>query len=448
MGFVDLPKELRSGEVRRPDGKRLRYTLSIYAGEVVHARPLQPQRRSRGKNASVALTLRTDHQERRFEFEHVPFGFEQGHLAGVAAVMPDRKRKGPIIAVADLDRDAKLEFAARELEMLRRLGAYSADYRRPSAKALAMFGAPVRAALLAALAAGAIWGVQAIAAADPAISPSVAFSVGLIGNEMLSMAQYLQSINAPFWLGVGSIPYFMISAFLRTRRRAAFQNALLRKIWTGVSDALGYVQDRAHEYRSTIDEDGMPAAHPAAPIAPRRPEPPRTAPLAAAPLHRPEPRPEPFVEPEPYQPRPAPQRPAHPERTAYPEPAAYGEMDDYPDPAYPQRTAYPDPYYEEEEEAVYARGPEDAFTAMEAARRALEKVQNRSSNGGSHRQMSPHSFDSEPDFVGAPRKRESNSFRAPQRIEVDSRGRRDPTLEKKSAAPGGALTSGVRRAPH
>ncbi|MBX2856585.1 MAG: hypothetical protein KTR21_16480, partial [Rhodobacteraceae bacterium] len=336
MGFVDLPKELRSGELRRPDGKRLRYTLSIYAGEVVHARPLKPQRRSRGKSASVALTLRTDHQERRFEFEHVPFGFEQGHLAGVAAVMPDRKRKGPIIAVADLDRDAKLEFAARELEMLRRLGAYGSDYRRSSAKMLSLLGAPVRAALLAALAAGAIWGVQAIDAAPPTVSPAVAFSAGLIGNELLSAAQYLQSINAPFWIGVGSVPYFLTAAYLRTRRRAAFQNALLRRIWTGVSDALGFVQDRAHEYRSTMDQDGMPATHP---VAPRRGE------TMAEPRRRPEPRPEPFVEPEPYHPRPAPQRPPQPERTAYPEPAGYGDMDDYPETAYPARTAYPDPYY-------------------------------------------------------------------------------------------------------
>lgn len=290
MAYVKLPEEIRRVRLRRPDGPPAILVFSVFAGEVsmmtgpagseslvtdLRADPdprnrvEEPTPKAAAKRRGAAakppkpqeahrLWIRSRRSEQGFEFHSLPITFHPGDVAAVAAVMPPKRKDGPIVAAANVDRNEKVDFVGREEQLLKYLSGYSRDYRRRRAWIAAWsraigFGLLVGAAGLAAAAVfwpyDAPWRVgggfvEALLAGDP-----TTLGPASLGAAVTAVA----------------ILHGLIKATLRIGRRARFQKRLLQAVWSGAADALGFVQDHANAFRLR-----QPEALPSTPAARRR----------------------------------------------------------------------------------------------------------------------------------------------------------------------------------
>ncbi|MCI4665202.1 MAG: hypothetical protein MRY74_10830 [Neomegalonema sp.] len=243
MAYVKLPEELRMWEVLLPDGGASRFEFSIFAGEVLRVET----RSEPSHSGATTLYIRSQRGERRFDFSHLPVQFKQGDVVGVLAVLPETEDDGPILCVANLDSDQRIDFLSREPELLRLMTNDAVDLRRAALGWGDIAGALFRGALLG--------GVAAVGAAI--VKTLLAAASGAIGGGALAMAARVGAtlFQDPSCLvigasaGVGGFGVLMTLATLRLSRQGRFQRELLDHVWRRAGEALGFVQDNIDAFR-------------------------------------------------------------------------------------------------------------------------------------------------------------------------------------------------------
>ncbi len=244
MAYVKLPEELRSWEVLLANGGASRFEFSIFAGEAIG---VETRGGEMGDPPGASLHIRSQRGRRRFDFSKLPITFKPGEVAGVLAILPDDEDDGPILCVANLDTDQRVDFLSREPEVLRLMTDEPVDLRGAALGASDILGALARgvglglvAAVLAALVLTGLEVGGGAVGADPA-SFVVAAGAMLLGAA------------APLLVGAGvgfiGFAWLLTRRALRLTRRARFQRELLDHVWRRAGDALGFVQDHAEAFR-------------------------------------------------------------------------------------------------------------------------------------------------------------------------------------------------------
>lgn len=244
MAYVKLPEELRSWEVLLPNGGASRFEFSIFAGEAIG---VEARGGDQGDPAGASLHIRSQRGRRRFDFSRLPVSFKPGEVAGVLAVLPEDEDDGPILCVANLDSDQRVDFLSREPEVLRLMTDQAVDVRRAAIGASEILGALVRAVgvglAAAALTALALTGLDVGAGAVAADPASIAVAAGAV----------LLGGGAPLLAGAGvafaAFGWMLTRRAIRLSRRARFQRELLDHLWRGAGEALGFVQDHVEAFR-------------------------------------------------------------------------------------------------------------------------------------------------------------------------------------------------------
>lgn len=219
MGFVQLPESIAVAQLAGARGRQRSVTVNVFAGEVVEARAMPRH---------SVLVLDDGPQVRNFDLDALTIDLRPGDLAAVASIAPRRRKAGPIVAIANLDRDQKEEFIGREREMLRHIGGWRRDYR----SSRALWRSAGLGAVKAAAVGGAAW--LALAAvlegwiALPPAASDVAFNLSQGG--------------APLVLGLLTLPYLLGAALFRVRARSRAQDALVNDIWRAVGAALAHAR--------------------------------------------------------------------------------------------------------------------------------------------------------------------------------------------------------------
>lgn len=244
MAYVKLPEELRSWEVVLADGRASRFEFSVFAGETVRTE-------SRGSTEAASLHIRSQRGTRRFDFSKLPVKFEPGDVAGVLAVLPQDEDEGPILCVANLDTDSRVDFLNREPELLRLMTEEPLDFRQAGISGGELTGDLVR---------GAVFGLVA-AVITAGVTSGLAVGADAqagFGSFITGTLQALVSGGAPLYAGL-AVGFLAVAGLvgrsaLRLGRQARFQRDLLRHVWTRAGEALGFVQDHIDAFRfsSTI----------------------------------------------------------------------------------------------------------------------------------------------------------------------------------------------------
>lgn len=219
MGFVELPESVSLAEPRGAAGHPRRVSVNVFVGEVVEARALPEH---------SVLVLDHDTRPQSFDLDVLTIDLRPNDLAAVASISPRKRKSGPIIAIANLDRDQKEEFIGREREILRHVGGWRRDLRKPAALWRAAGWGAAKAVALA----GGLWFALALILEERiAASPQVS-----------ELAFKLADSGAPILLGALALPYFAAAAALRTRSRARAQKAFLNEIWSAIGASLAYAR--------------------------------------------------------------------------------------------------------------------------------------------------------------------------------------------------------------
>ncbi len=241
MAFVKLPSSLRTVEVRRPEGGAARVDFSVFAGEI------EQQQRSR-KSGAARWGVRSCRQNQTFDFLELPISPERGDVVAVVAAMPSEAKTGPIIAVADVDSDQRVDFLHRETELLKLLSGYDRDYRY----ARIGFGA-----LAAGVLKGLVLGLIAYLGASfvfGTLNFSLEAPIGETIARLASAGADDVRDAAPGVVAAGSVAALALFHSLAhrwtvNRHRARFQRNLLKAVWSAAGETLGFVQDNANAFR-------------------------------------------------------------------------------------------------------------------------------------------------------------------------------------------------------
>lgn len=243
MAYVKLPEELRSWEVLLPGGGSSRFEFSIFAGETIGVE----NRGADGDPPGASLHIRSQRGRRRFDFSRLPIKFQQGDVAGVLAILPEEEDDGPILCVANLDADQRIDFLSREPEVLRLMTREPLDLRRAAIGWSAILGAFVRGLALG----GVVTLVVSLALAGVAAGGGEAQSdagsiLAAAGERLTKGGAPLLAGAAAFVLGFGAL---LTRRALSLGRRARFQRELVDHVWRRAGDALGFVQDHSEAFR-------------------------------------------------------------------------------------------------------------------------------------------------------------------------------------------------------
>lgn len=244
MAYVKLPEDLGGFATRKINGRIAGFEFSVFAGETVscEAAPAKGRRRKRGEPLRRRLHLRSDKADKRFEFRGLPSDLiREGDMAAVIAVLPTNGDYGPIVGVANLDEDERIDFRWRESELLRLLTGERLDYRKPRAARLAC-GATALKALAAASAA---YLAMTLYLDPQALETPDRFA------RALETALTPEALSASALAAIASAVVFGLRASLRLTRKALAQKRALNHFWARVGHALGYAADRRESCRPT-----------------------------------------------------------------------------------------------------------------------------------------------------------------------------------------------------
>lgn len=268
MAFVKLPPRLRSVELRRPEGGRVRVDFSVFAGDIV--------RDQRARNRGAARwTVRSTRQTHSFDFAEMPIETGRGHVAAIVAALPADADTGPIIAAADLDADRRVDFIHREAEVLSLSSGYAKDYRgwRPGiGLLLSALALGLLAAALAYLAAGVAFGALPLRPTALLAGDSAAWSALISAAEAGVLRPEGPAVVGAA-AGIVAALHRIAFVWARAARRARFQAALLAALWRGAGEALGFVQDNADAFRSGVEIEPEPVRPDPRPQRALRPDP-------------------------------------------------------------------------------------------------------------------------------------------------------------------------------
>ena len=224
MGFVELPEAIGTASPIGASGRARVVSINVFAGEVIEARAL--------KQHSV-LVLDDAGRAKNIDLDVMTIELRPNDLAAVASISPKRKRAGPIVAIANLDRDQKEEFIGHEREMLRYVGGWRRDWRGNKPVWGASGWAITKAAGLGAIA----WiALASILEGWAPVQPPLA-------ETAFNLAQG----GAPYILAGLALPFFTVMALLRVRSRARAQTAFLDEIWRAVGASLAFTRSLSAE---------------------------------------------------------------------------------------------------------------------------------------------------------------------------------------------------------
>lgn len=242
MAYVRLPDELGGFATRKANGRIASFEFSVFAGETIACSAAPGKSKPRGRRAPLRrrLHLRSDKGDKRFEFKGLPSDLvREGDMAAVIAVLPASGDHGPIVGVANLDEDERIDFRWREKELLRILTGERRDYRRPSAMRMAL----AETALKALAAAGAAYVAMTFYLDPQALETPSRLA------QALESAWIPEALSAAALAAVASGVVFGLSSSARIARKALGQKRALEHFWARVGHALGYAADRRESCR-------------------------------------------------------------------------------------------------------------------------------------------------------------------------------------------------------
>ncbi|MEM9725648.1 MAG: hypothetical protein AAF909_09315 [Pseudomonadota bacterium] len=259
MAFVRLPDDVRGFATRHATGRIVSFEFSVFAGEAISVSRSDEERTNRRRGAPRpdgrrTLRLSSPETDKQFAFATLPEDLVfEGDMAAVIAVMPSDGRNGPIVGVANLDVDERVDFRGRESEILRMITGERRDYRR---------GGALRAAWARATAVSALLGGGGFVAAAYLRQPELAAATfptaletllrGRAGDALAMVADRAWSFETgaiAMAATVAALLYAGFRARSRVKRKARAQSAALAKFWGRVGRALSVVADRREAYR-------------------------------------------------------------------------------------------------------------------------------------------------------------------------------------------------------
>lgn len=238
MAYVKLPGDIRrlnAASIGGARGAELEFT--VFAGS---ARPDQADR---------SLELASARRVEIFDASDAPLSFRKGDLGAVVAVSVAGKETGPIIAAANIDRDARADLISREPELASMLGL---DRARggPVKRAARGLGGLIVSAIVIALAAAAAYVLGVLALEWRAIAAAGApverfeLLVAALSTPSLAVAAPVVLAAALAFVGRG------VRSVARGVARRRDQRRALNAVWSRVADILLYVQGSGEAFRA------------------------------------------------------------------------------------------------------------------------------------------------------------------------------------------------------
>ncbi|MEL6980527.1 MAG: hypothetical protein AAGM38_17920, partial [Pseudomonadota bacterium] len=225
---------------RQAGGRIEHFEFSMFAGETAAVERAPGSQRT-------ALMLRSPKADKRFELRGLPDDLlAPGEAAAVIAVLPRKGDHGPIVAVANLDADERVDFRWREAELLKLLSGDARDERRRAAGRRGHLLAAAKGLGLGA-AAYAAWALYHDAQALETPEKLLA---------ALGAAWSVEAMAAALGVGAAAGAGFGLRSARRRGEKARRQQQALDVLWARVGHAFAYAADRSDAFRPL--EGGAP----------------------------------------------------------------------------------------------------------------------------------------------------------------------------------------------